>query len=458
MSNPAQAVEASSAEEEPSAEEDTPSSLDAGAVERLNEGAPSWLSERRRHAWSVFEDTPLPSTRSEEWRYTDVSRLLKFADLRVATDGALAENGSRPAGLAAAMDEDYAASGHTLLIDGGVVHVDLEPALAEQGVILTSLRSAVNEHGGLLEELLATEILPPEDGKFQALNAALWTDGVLLYVPRNVKLDLPVRTTRWLSHAGSAVFTRTLIVAEPGSQVSYVEESLSEDFDRRTLVSSAVEVIARDGAQLQYVSIQRLGRGVFCQSAQRTLAHRDSKLDTLNVSLGASVTRLDLNARLLGPGAHSELLGLYFGDEDQHFDHNTSQDHIAPDTGSDLLYKGALDDRAQSAFRGIIRVHRGAQRTDAYQTNRNLLLSDECRANSLPNLEIEADDVKCSHGATVGQLDSEALFYLLSRGLSQQQAERLVVLGFLGEVMAKLPLGGVTEKVTRAIERKLKHV
>ena len=458
MSSPAQAVEASSSEEASSAEEETPSSLDGSAVERVSQGAPSWLSERRRHAWSVFEDTPLPSTRSEEWRYTDVSRMLDFADLRLATDGALAENGSRPAGLAAAMDEDYAASGHTLLIDGGVVHVDLEPALAEQGVILTSLRSAVNEHGGLLEELLATEILPPEDGKFQALNAALWTDGVLLYVPRNVKLDLPVRTTRWLSHAGSAVFTRTLIVAEPRSQVSYVEESLSEDFDRRTLVSSAVEVIARDGAQLQYVSIQRLGRGVFCQSAQRTLAHRDSKLDTLNVSLGASVTRLDLNARLLGPGAHSELLGLYFGDEDQHFDHNTSQDHIAPDTGSDLLYKGALDDRAQSAFRGIIRVHRGAQRTDAYQTNRNLLLSDECRANSLPNLEIEADDVKCSHGATVGQLDSEALFYLLSRGLSQQQAERLVVLGFLGEVMAKLPLGGVVEKVTRAIERKLKHV
>ena len=458
MSSPAQAVEASSSEETSSAEEETPSSLDGSAVERVSQGAPSWLSERRRHAWSVFEDTPLPSTRSEEWRYTDVSRMLDFADLRLATDGALAENGSRPAGLAAAMDEDYAASGHTLLIDGGVVHVDLEPALAEQGVILTSLRSAVNEHGGLLEELLATEILPPEDGKFQALNAALWTDGVLLYVPRNVKLDLPVRTTRWLSHAGSAVFTRTLIVAEPRSQVSYVEESLSEDFDRRTLVSSAVEVIARDGAQLQYVSIQRLGRGVFCQSAQRTLAHRDSKLDTLNVSLGASVTRLDLNARLLGPGAHSELLGLYFGDEDQHFDHNTSQDHIAPDTGSDLLYKGALDDRAQSAFRGIIRVHRGAQRTDAYQTNRNLLLSDECRANSLPNLEIEADDVKCSHGATVGQLDSEALFYLLSRGLSQQQAERLVVLGFLGEVMAKLPLGGVVEKVTRAIERKLKHV
>ncbi len=450
------------AAEAPIAEEETPSSLDEMAVERVSEGAPSWLSERRRHAWSVFEDTPLPSTRSEEWRYTDVSRVVDFADLRLATDlvtdGVLAENGSRPAGLVATMDEDLAASGHAVLIDGSVVQVDLDPALQEQGVILTSLRSAVHEHGGLLEELLATEIVPPEEGKFQALNAALWTDGVLLYVPRNVTLDLPVRTTRWLSNAASAVFARTLIVAEPGSQVSYVEELLSEDFDKRTLASSAVEVIARDGAQIQYVSIQRLGRGVFCQSAQRTLAHRDSKLDTLNVSLGASVTRLDLNARLLGPGAHSDMLGLYYGDEDQHFDHNTSQDHVAPDTGSDLLYKGALDDRAQSAFRGIIRVHPDAQRTDAYQTTRNLLLSDESRANSLPNLEIEADDVRCSHGATVGQLDSEALFYLLSRGLSQEQAQRLIVLGFLGDVMARLPLGGVVEKVTRAIERKLEHV
>jgi len=470
MSNPAQAVEASSAgeasgtdksssiDEASSAEEETPSSLDEGTVERISQGAPSWLSERRRHAWSVFESTPLPSTRSEEWRYTDVSRVVDLADLRLAKHGALAENGSRPAGLAAAMDEDRAASGHTLLIDGGVVHVDLEAALAEQGVILTSLKSAVHEHGDLLEELLATEVVPPEDGKFQALNAAFWTDGVLLYVPPNVKLDLPVRATRWLSGAGSAVCTRTLIVAEPGSRVSYVEELLSEDFERRTLVSSAVEVIARDGSQVQYVSIQRLGRDAFCQSAQRTLAYRDARLDTLNVNLGGSVSRLDLSARLLGPGAHSDMLGLYFGDEDQHFDHNTSQDHIAPDTGSDLLYKGALDDRSRAAFRGIIRVHPGAQGTDAYQTNRNLLLSDEARADSLPNLEIEADDVKCSHGASVGQLDSEALFYLLSRGLNLQQAERLVVLGFLGDVMARLPLGGVVEKVTRAIERKLKHV
>ena len=220
MSNPVQAVEASSSEEASSEEEETPSSLDEGAVERLSQGAPAWLSERRRHAWSVFESTPLPSTRSEEWRYTDVSRVVDFAELELAMHGALVENGSRPDGLTAAMDEDHAASGHTVLIDGRVAHVDLEPALAEQGVILTSLRAAVSEHPDLLEQWLATEVVPAEDGKFQALNAALWTDGVFLYVPPNVKLDLPVRATRWISEAGTAVCSRTLILAEPGSQVS----------------------------------------------------------------------------------------------------------------------------------------------------------------------------------------------------------------------------------------------
>jgi Fe-S cluster assembly protein SufD len=151
------------------------------------------------------------------------------------------------------------------------------------------------------------------------------------------------------------------------------------------------------------------------------------------------------------------MLGLYFGDGSQHFDHNTSQDHIAGHANSDLLYKGALDDASRAVFRGIIRVWPGAQQTDAYQTNRNLLLSPEARADSLPNLEIQADDVKCSHGATVGQLDQESLFYLMSRGLTRSQAERLVVLGFLGEVLSRLPLGGVTEKVTKVIERKLSH-
>jgi Fe-S cluster assembly protein SufD len=268
-------------------------------------------------------------------------------------------------------------------------------------------------------------------------------------------MDLPVRVSRWLSEAGRAVFSRTLIVADKGSRVSFVDEALSADFKEQSLVSSAVEVFARDGAQIQYVSLQRMGRGVFHLSQQRTLADRDATLDTLNMTFGASVARLDLNAELGGPGANSDMLGLYFGEDDQHFDHNTRQDHIAPNTKSDLLYKGALDGHARAVFRGIIRVHKGAQQTDAYQTNRNLLLSEHARADSLPNLEIEADDVKCSHGATVGELDPEHLFYLMSRGLPRAQAERLVVMGFLGEVLSRLPLGGVVEKVTGIIESRL---
>ena len=432
------------------------SALNPAAVERIGMSEPEWLRERRAHAWDVYERTPMPTIRLEEWRYTNLKKKLDLDSLQLSDAEAMSDDASTwPERLRAAMDEDREASGHIVIIDGHVVHADVDKQLAAQGVILESLQEAITNHEELVRDHLATDAVPAEEGKFAALNAALWSDGIFLYVPKGVQLELPVRVTRWLSEAGTAYFSRVLIVAEAQSQVSYVDEVLSDDFESQTYTSTAVELIARDGARVQYVAVQRLGRGTFYQSIQRTLAQRDSKLDTLNVALGASVTRVDLNARLLGPGANSDMLGLYFGDDDQHFDFNTSQDHVAEHTSSDLLYKGALDGASRAAFRGIIRVLPGAQGTDAYQTNRNLLLSPESRADSLPNLEIEADDVKCSHGATVGQLDDEAKFYLMSRGLSLIQAERLVVLGFLGEVLAKLPLGGVVDKVTRVIEQKL---
>jgi Fe-S cluster assembly protein SufD len=437
------------------APEGVTAAFNADAVERLSVGEPTWLAERRSHAWSVYESTPVPSTRLEEWRYTDLKKKLSWDTLRLADAEPAPDDAAKwPKSLRAAMDEDHDASGHIVLIDGHVVHADLDAGLSAKGVVLCSLHEAVDKHQALVREHLAVTV-PPEEGKFAALNAALWADGIFLYVPRGVRLDLPVRVTRWLSEASAAYFSRVLIVAERESEVSYVDEILSEDFATQTLASTAVEVIARDGAQVQYVALQRLGKGAFYQSVQRTLAGRDATLDTLNVGLGASVSRVDLNARLLGPGANSDMLGLYFGDGTQHFDFNTSQDHVTPNTSSDLLYKGALDGSSRAVFRGIIRVHPGAQKTDAYQKNRNLLLSPKAHADSLPNLEIQADDVKCSHGATVGELDEEAKFYLMSRGLDRVTAERLVVLGFLGEVLSKLPLGGVSEKVTRVIEAKL---
>ncbi len=421
---------------------------------------PQWLKARRADAWSLYRSTPLPSTRSEEWRYTDLSRILPLDELVPADAGwpgvAMPNgDGSIPGPLRRAMAQDRDGAGRIVDVDGTVVAVELDESLQQQGVVLASLREAAQSGDPSVEAFLATKAVPASDGKFPALNAALWSDGVFLKVPRGVRPDRPIRLSRWVSQAGTATFTRILIVAEEHSQVSFVDEMLSPDFDDVTLANTVVELFSHAGAQIQYVSLQRMGKGGFYLANQRTLARRDSTLDTLNVALGGSVGRVDLNARLMGPGANSDMLGLYFGDDDQHFDFNTSQDHVAPDAHSDLLYKGALDDDARGVFRGIIRVHKGAQRTDAYQTNRNLILSDRAVATSLPNLEIEADDVRCSHGATVGQLDAEALFYLMSRGMDREQAERLVVLGFLGEVLDRLPLGGVAAKVTRAIEAKL---
>ena len=258
-------------------------SLESAVLEKLGQGAPDWLCRRREHAWDVYKSTPLPTTRSEEWRYTDLSQIVDLESLRFLLPGDADLNGFSPEILEDIMKENWVASGSSLLVDGLTSNIDLEADLVAQGVIFTSLRSAAEDYSDLLEEHLAVEALPPEKGKFEALNAAFWTDGVLLYIPRDVNIKLPLRAVNYFSHAGSAVCTRTLIIAEAGSQVSYVEEIISEDFDEITLASSSLEVIAKEGAKVQFVSIQQSGHGVFCQSAQRTLAHRDATLNTLNV-------------------------------------------------------------------------------------------------------------------------------------------------------------------------------
>lgn len=443
----------------PSEPEGVTGVLNRNAVLARARCEPDWLRERRLAAWDVYVRIPLPSTKLEEWRYTDIKRVLQLEALELAQPRGMSLRPDQlPALVRQAMEEDRAGAGRLVQVDADVVHVELDPKLAAEGVLLCDLGTAARAHEEIVERHLATDALPAERGKFMALNAALWTGGTFLYVPAGVHVDLPVRVTRWISSAGTAVLPRTLIVAEAGSHVNYVEETLSEDFAGQVLSCDAVEVYAGEGAQVQYVAVQRLGRGAVHISSQRTLAQRDAKLDTLVANLGASLARLDLNAVLLGPGARSEMLGLYFGDDHQHFDHNTRQDHVAPAAWSDLLYKGALDDHATAAFRGLLKVHPGAQQTDAYQTNRNLLLSEQAKANSLPNLEIGADDVKCSHAATVGHLEEETLFYLLSRGIPREIAQRLVVLGFLGEVLGRLPLPGVVEKLTAKIEEKVRRV
>jgi Fe-S cluster assembly protein SufD len=416
---------------------------------------PSWLRDERLAAYGAFAAAPMPTTASEDWRYTDIGRVVALDALAFAEERAPAAGADAlPAGLRALLADAGEAVARLVQVDASVVHREVPAELEAQGVVLTSLEAAVRDHGELVRRWLGTAVVAGEDGKFAALNAAYWTGGLFLYVPRGVKVEVPVRSYRWIGDTG-AVFGRTLVVAEAGAQVTVVDELAGADLDGRALSVSAAEIFAEEGAAVTWVSLQRFGRGVAHLSTDRLVAGRDARITTLYATLGGDLHRADVRCRMRAPGSHVDMLGVYVAEGDQHFDHETLQDHIAPHASSNLLFKGALMERSRSVFRGVIRVHPKAQRTDAYQTNRNLLLSGEARADSLPNLEIQADDVRCSHAATVGQLDAEEVFYLLSRGIPKEEAVRLVVFGFFAEVLDQLPMEEVREELLRAVKGKL---
>lgn len=424
------------------------SAYDREALDRHVE-EPAWLREQRAAAFDAFERLPLPTTRLEEWRYTDPARL-KWNKVGLAAPDMATGCVERAHRFLAGR----LSAGRVVRCGARVAEVQLPEELRAQGVILADLATAAAEHGELVMNHLGRALVA-DSGKFAALNAALWTAGVFLYVPKGVKIDAPIRIIHFIDQGGYAYLPRTLVVAGDGSEFGVVEEFASDDLDTPAFCNGGVEVFAGASAQVRYVSLQHWGRNVYHLSTQRTVAQRDSNLDTLVVNLGATVARVELHAAMRGPGARSELLGLYFAQGNQHFDHSTRQDHEVPHATSDLLYKGALDDGARSIFRGLIKVFPKAQRTDAYQTNRNLILSRNAEATSLPNLEIEADDVRCSHAATVGQLDQEELFYIMSRGVARHEAERLVVFGFFGEVLGRLPVPTLVHELREAIERKI---
>ena len=440
---------------------DTTTTADTGVFTRdqvemlaARKGEAEWLREQRLASQGVFAATPMPTTRLEDWRYTDVKRWVRLESYAFAEERTPVEDAAAlPAGLRALMEESGEASARLAQVDASAVLRELPEELAAQGVVLTSLEAAVRDHGELVRRWLGTAVTP-DDGRFAAMNTAYWTGGAFLYVPKDVRVEVPVRLYRWISDSGTAAFSRLLVVAEQGAEVAVVDELGSDDLEGALSVGAA-EIFADEGATVIYTSVQRFGRGVAHLATDRLVAGRDAKITTLYTSLGGDMSRADVQCRLRQPGSHVDMLGLYIADGTQHFDNQTLQDHIAPHASSNLLFKGALNDSGRSVFRGMIRVHEKAQRTDAYQTNRNLLLSDGARADSLPNLEIAADDVRCSHAATVGQLDEEEVFYLRSRGIPKPIAVRLVVFGFFSEVLDQLPLEGVRNELLRAVERKL---
>ena len=424
------------------------------AVEALSAGRnePAWMLEQRQKAWRFFEEIPWPVGNEETWRRTKLTGF-KLEDYRplapVAAAGDLPA-GDLPAGVQHSLDEVASASS-LALVDGNAALHTIDPALAARGVIHTDLHSALREYPELLQKYLGTAVATDEN-KFAALHYALWNGGTFLYVPRNVKVEAPLQTVVYQSQGKYAGYHHTLVVAEEGASVTLVEDfSGAED----GLMDSVVELLPGAGSQVHYLHLQNLSQTAWNFSTQRMLLVRDSLLRFLIASWGSRLSKNWINMELNGPGSHGELLGLYFPDGRQHIDHHTNQLHKSPNGTSDLLFKGALKDRGRSVYQGYIKVYPNAQKTNAYQANRNLLLSKQARADSIPGLEIQANDVRCTHGATASQLQEEHVFYLMSRGLPRPNAERLVVQGFLEEVLDRIPVEGVRAKIEDEIARKL---
>ena len=403
--------------------------------------APGYVEELRREALERFEALPIPSQETEEWRYTDLSDL----DLSFLPH-APGHGGGVPA-------VEGARAGVQLQHNSSVAMTTSNQDLEARGVIFCDLDEAAAKH----EELVAPHLhrlVPTDRTKFSALHGAFRTGGTFLYVPPGVTVELPLQTLTYLDQENGAVFPHTLLVAGDDSEVTFIDRYAGPDL-RRGLSVAIAEIVVGRAARVRYASIQEWGDGVTHLGVQRAEVDRDADLRSLAIGFGASLARAEAEALLAEPGASSEMLGVYFGDGDQHFDHRSEQDHAAVNCTSDLLYKGALRDRSRGVYSGWVHVRPGAQKTNAMQTNRNIILSESAFARSIPNLEIEADDVRCGHAASVGPVEEEQLFYLMSRGIPRAEAERLIVSGFFNEVLDRVTLEEVRQSASLSIEAEL---
>ena len=340
--------------------------------------------------------------------------------------------------------------------DGIVRNVALAEDLERKGVYFADMNTALKERPELVESYFMTKAVPVDWNKFDALHGAFWQGGYLLHIPQGVVVEVPLRVFVALSEAGRTDLSHTLIIADEGSQITVLEEHLSGDTDTPGLHCGAVEILVADNAHVNYVGVQRWNLRTWNFSTQRAIIGRDAQLRWVSSALGSRVSKLNQLSVLEKPGSHVEMLGLTFTHARQHLDIHTYQDHQAPHTTSDLLYRTVLKDRSRSVWAGMIHVHPGGQHTDAYQKNDNLMLSDHARADPLPGLEILASEgIRCTHGATAGPIDKDQVFYLMSRGLSHDAAERLIVDGFFEPVMQRIALDSVRSQLQQSIDHKL---
>lgn len=410
---------------------------------------PSWWLERKRAAYARFAALPMPKRTDEGWRFSNFAALtLDGVTLPEAVP--LADVHHTELGITGAGTLVFANHGAAL-------HEPVPAALAQQGVIFDSLQNALLQHGELVRAHLLTQPSKLGSEKFAALHEAFLEDGAFLYVPKHVEVALPIGVFHYAAGQGTALFPHTLIVADEGAKVTVADFFRSANAGERQFICGGNDLFAGHGAQLTYIAMQDWSRDALSLQFNATVARRDARVLSLNLHAGARQARHESFSQLQAPGAHSEMLALTIAHGTQEFDQRTLQIHQAPNTSSNLLYKNALLDTAKTIFSGLIVVDPDAQKTDAYQSNRNLMLSDDAEAHSLPGLEIQANDVRCTHGATSARIPAEQEFYLQSRGIAKAQADELLVFGFFEEVLGKIENQELHDRLSEIIRSKFKE-
>ncbi|MBA2623513.1 MAG: Fe-S cluster assembly protein SufD [Chthoniobacterales bacterium] len=411
---------------------------------------PEWFIARRQEAWRQFSSLPMPARKDQAWRFSNVKAL----DLAPFALGQAPGDGDRREILDRSVSLDEVA-GRLIYADDHLLRRDpLPEPLRALGVIMKPLERGLIEHEELFRQHFMAQPVALGSAKFAALHEAFVKSGTFIYVPRGVEVELPIEIFHWLNDQDASVFPHTLLIADELSKVTVIEHFRSTHRDRRGFACGVNDLVAGRGAKISYVCAQNWGEKVLSVQMNATTAERDASALSLNVHLGGMYSRFESLSRLIGEGARSDLLSVSVGAGTQEFDARTLQEHASPHTTSDLLYKNSLSDLSRNTFGGLIRVEPHAHFTDAYQTVRNLLLSDDAEANSMPGLEILADNVKCSHGATSGQLNEDEFFYLLARGIPARAARQLLVGGFLNEVVQRLNHPAIAEKIHELIEEK----
>lgn len=412
---------------------------------------PDWLTQLRRRGWHGYQQRPWPTRSEEEWLRTDI-RLFKI--------GKYALPGSPTAPLTEApqplLTEGVELGGRTVSLDSRTVHVELTRQLAERGVIFGSLSQLAPEYRSLVEPHLMTRAFNPDYDRFSALHAACFSGGTLLYVPRGVCVEQPFHAFSALSD-GASDFAHTLVILEEGAQATLLAETASLADSDSGLHCGGVELIVKPGANLRYVNLQNWGQSVWHFAHQKAIVDRDASLQWTIGAMGARLAKVNQHVALVGPRADVQVNGVMFTEGKQHLSYHTLQHHEAPDSHSDLLYKAALQDRSRTVWRGMIKVDPSAQKTDGYQRNDNLLLSGTARADSIPGLEIEADDVRCTHGSTSGRVDEELIFYCRSRGFTRKEAIRAIVNGFFQQVFDRITIQSVRDALGQAVGRRVRE-